>query len=233
MFRPQLIKVLWQNRVASSNMNIFTVTSSVWTQQNFRAHAARAWDQKISSEAMHVYMGENRPSLWSCHIGDAFKSIELSFDIYKVSNHHLVHDTIDSRYIAVQYNTILHTVQQLRRQNFGQTSNSWKTAIPRPSGRAMTVSHELLGGKWPQDIRSSLYPTNTWQSTQFIQISMNHNILPFIAWNIGLWTSWCTLWWQMWHQNDQLFQHPAAPLWILQLPSKCNDNVPLFGRGYR
>ena len=54
--------------------------------------AARAWGHKFSSEAMHVYMGEKRFSLWSYHIGTVFKSIQLSFDIYRFSNHHLVHD---------------------------------------------------------------------------------------------------------------------------------------------
>ena len=43
-------------------------------------------------------------------------------------------NTVDSRYIAVQYYTILHTVQQFRRQNIGQTSTSRKTAIPRLHG---------------------------------------------------------------------------------------------------
>ena len=79
------------------------ITSSVRTRQNFQARAlgdfhdrvssaARAWGHKFSSEAMHVYMGENRFSLWSYHIGTVFKRSQLSFDIYKVSNHHLIHD---------------------------------------------------------------------------------------------------------------------------------------------
>ena len=74
---------------------------SVRTRQNFQARAlgafhgrvssvARAWGHKFSSEAMHVYMGKNRFSLWSYHIGTVFKSIQLSLDIYRVSNHHLV-----------------------------------------------------------------------------------------------------------------------------------------------
>ena len=77
-----------------------TVITSVRTRQNFQARApgafhgrvssaARAWGHKFLSEAMHVYMGENRLSLWSYHIGTVFKSIQLSFDIYRVSNHHL------------------------------------------------------------------------------------------------------------------------------------------------
>ena len=76
--------------------------SSVRTRQNFQARAlgdfhdrvlstARAWGHKFSSEAMHVYMGENRFSLWSYHIGTVFKRSQLSFDIYKVSNHHFIH----------------------------------------------------------------------------------------------------------------------------------------------
>ena len=40
----------------------------------------------------NVYMHENRFSLWSSHIGTVFKSIQLSFDIYRVSHHHLVLD---------------------------------------------------------------------------------------------------------------------------------------------
>ena len=54
--------------------------------------AARAWGHKFSSEAMHVYMGENKFSLWSYHIGTVFKRSQLSLDIYKVSNHHIIHD---------------------------------------------------------------------------------------------------------------------------------------------
>ena len=71
--------------------------------QNFQARAlgdfhdrvlsvARAWGHKFSSETMHVYMGKNRFSLWSYHIDRVFKIIQLSFDICRVSNHHLVHD---------------------------------------------------------------------------------------------------------------------------------------------
>ena len=84
-------------------MKTISVVNSVRTRQNFQAwalgdfhdwvsSAARAWGHKFSSEAMHVYMGENRFSLWSYHIGTVFKCSQLSFDIYKVSNHHLIHD---------------------------------------------------------------------------------------------------------------------------------------------
>ena len=59
------------------------VLCSAWTWQNFQARAlsdfhdwvscaAQTFGQKISSEAMLVYMGENRLSLWSYHIGGAF-----------------------------------------------------------------------------------------------------------------------------------------------------------------
>ena len=52
--------------------------------------------------------------------------------------------TIDSLYIMVQYSTLLHIAQQLWRWNFGHTSNSQKTPIPRPHGRAMGVFCELF-----------------------------------------------------------------------------------------
>ena len=49
--------------------------------------AARAWGQKILSVAMFTWA-----KIGSHHIGDAFISIQLSFDIYSISNHHLVVD---------------------------------------------------------------------------------------------------------------------------------------------
>ena len=81
----------------------YLVLISVRTEQNFQARAlgdfhdrvssaARAWGHEFSSEDMHVYMGEIRFSLWSYHIDTVFKSIQLSCDICRVSNHHLVHD---------------------------------------------------------------------------------------------------------------------------------------------
>ena len=81
----------------------YTIITSVRTRQNFQAwalgdfhdrvsSAAQAWGHKFSSEAKHVYMGENRFSLWSYHIGTVFKSIQLSINIYRVFNHHLVLD---------------------------------------------------------------------------------------------------------------------------------------------
>ena len=91
--------LLWKTTCLERPHNL----SSVRTRQNFQARAlgdfhrrvssaAWAWGHKFSSEAMQVYMGENRFTLWSYHIGTVFKSIQLSFDIYRVSNHHLVHD---------------------------------------------------------------------------------------------------------------------------------------------
>ena len=88
---------IWKSNVK----NIFHIISH--SVRNFQARAlgafhgrvsstARAWGHKFSSEAMHVYMGENRFSLWSYHIGTVFKSIQLSFDIHRVSNHHSVYD---------------------------------------------------------------------------------------------------------------------------------------------
>ena len=89
--------------VCFSTVSDFYVICSVRTRQNFQARAlgdfhdpvssaARAWGHKLSSEAMHVYTGENRFSLWSYHFGTVFKSIQLSINIYRVCNHHLVLD---------------------------------------------------------------------------------------------------------------------------------------------
>ena len=75
---------------------------SVRTQQKFQARllgnfqdwvssVAWAWGHKFSSEAMHDYMVENRFFFWSYHAGIAFKSIQQSFDICRVFNHHSVH----------------------------------------------------------------------------------------------------------------------------------------------
>ena len=43
---------------------------------------------------MFTIMGENRFSLLSYHIGNVFSSIQLSFDIYRVSNRHDIHQMI-------------------------------------------------------------------------------------------------------------------------------------------
>ena len=63
---------------------------------------------------------------------------------------------INSRYIAAQHSTILHTVHHLRMWNFGHTLNLRKTPISRPNGWAMGVFRELFGEKWPRDIGSEL-----------------------------------------------------------------------------
>ena len=108
-------------------------------------------------------MGEYRFSLWSYCIGGAFKSIQLSFDIYRVSYHHLVHD--------------IHQI-------IGWLHNLYKFQ--------WTITSCLSYIKyWPQNIKK--------------------------AWHLVL--------------ANVTFQYPAAPLWILQFTSICNDNVPLFGGG--
>ena len=40
------------------------------------------------------------------------------------------------------------------KEQLGHTSNSRKTPIARPNGRAMGVNRELRGENWPRDIRS-------------------------------------------------------------------------------
>ena len=61
-------------------------------------------------------------------------------------NSHNIDFIIDSRYIMVQYNIVLHTAQQHRRQNFDQTSRLRKTPISRHNGRALGVFVE--GFQW-------------------------------------------------------------------------------------
>ena len=62
------------------------------------------------------------------------------------------HTTIYSRYIAAQYNMVLRPAQQLPSWNFGNTSNSRKTPIPRSNGRAIDVFRELFGDKWLREL---------------------------------------------------------------------------------
>ena len=87
--------------------------------------------------------------------------------------------TADSRYIAVQYNTLLY-IAQLRRWNFGYTSNSRKTPIPHPHRRAMDVFRylESFGEEWQRDIAvldaSCAYHCDIWGlSRYFNKISIN------------------------------------------------------------
>ena len=63
-------------------------------------------------------------------------------------------DTIDSGYIAVIHDTILHTVQQLQWQNFGHIRTHERHPIARPYRRAMGYYKR---NKWPRDIESALY----------------------------------------------------------------------------
>ena len=68
----------------------WVIMSSVRTRQNFQARALGDFHDRVLSAARA--WGENRFSLWSYHIGTVFKRSQLSFDIYKVSNHHFIHD---------------------------------------------------------------------------------------------------------------------------------------------
>ena len=97
------LKCVKKQQIKCMPIKISVFDISVRTRQNFQARAlgdfhdrvssaARAWGHEFSSEAMHVYMGKIRFSLWSYHIDTVFKSIQLSCDICWVSNHHLVHD---------------------------------------------------------------------------------------------------------------------------------------------
>ena len=72
-------------------------------------------------------------------------------------------NAIDSRYIAVQYSTILHTAQHLRMRNFGQTLNSRKTPISRPNGRTIGPCLSwVIWRKVTARYRGSAAPSNGW-----------------------------------------------------------------------
>ena len=79
-------------RAKNNRTGMTGVSDNVRTRQNFQARAlgdfhdrvlsaARAWGHKFSSEAMHVYMGENRFSLWSYHIILALYSNVASYHL--------------------------------------------------------------------------------------------------------------------------------------------------------
>ena len=88
-------------------------------------------------------------------------------------------DTINSWYIAVQYNMKLHTSQQLWRYNFGHTSNSRKTPIPGPNGRALCVFRELCGENWPRDIGNALCPVYMYMAVLcFVVLRLEHTVYP-------------------------------------------------------
>ena len=78
--------------------------------------------------------------------------------------------TIDTRYIALQYYTILRPTKQLRRWNFGQAL-----------GRAMGVFRELLGEKWPRDINSALYNVCEWIAHQRTHTVLTSSSLIFLG----------------------------------------------------
>ena len=61
-------------------------------------------------------------------------------------------DTIDSRYIAVIYNTIIHTKQQLQWYNLGQTMHARTTPHILPSRARYGVSFEKLLTRYACDI---------------------------------------------------------------------------------
>ena len=61
-------------------------------------------------------------------------------------------NTIDSRYIAVIYNTIINTGQQLQWYNFGQTLRSRTTPHTSPSRTSYGVSFVRSWNKYYRDI---------------------------------------------------------------------------------
>ena len=86
-------------------------------------------------------------------------------EIYRIWDKYTIEslrDTIDSRYFAAQYSTILHPAQQLRMQNFDETSNSRRTPIPHPNGRAMGFFREFFFSKLTAKYRERTVTCKGW-----------------------------------------------------------------------
>ena len=97
-----------------------------------------------------------RTGLWVC--SDRMQSILFHHENYYSGYAIYTYYRLQNRGTCYcTYNTLLHRRQQLQRKNFGHTSNSRKTSIPRPHTRAIGIFCELFGEKWPRDIGSVLY----------------------------------------------------------------------------
>ena len=131
---------------------------------------ARDWGQKLSSEAMHVYKCENRFSLWSYHIGTVFKSIQLSFDIYKVSNHH--------QCWKLSQKSCRSSCLESQIINIKLKKNQQK--VPGPPPKLSASDRRTCGNFQHWSPLNSWYPSNDRWTTQLIQISMSHHILPVL-----------------------------------------------------
>ena len=65
--------------------------------------------------------------------------------------------TIGSRYIAVEYNTILNKIRKEESQSYDRIMNKQKKPIPRPDGRAMGRLFWVLREKVPRNFDNILY----------------------------------------------------------------------------
>ena len=124
---------------------------------------------------------------------------------------------IDSQYIVVQYNTILHTVNTINlKRNFGQTKNSWKTTKHCPNGRAMGAFCELFGENRPGYTGSAQYLVR-WLLSRLRSFGnkLNHtsfNLVRFENLHAGLFEGrmkyFCELLYIIvWHRTFMCFQH--------------------------
>ena len=84
--------ILTQYKLVFGLGRIFRLERSAIFMTEFRARLELGAINFHRKPCMFVYMGEKRFPLWSYHIGTVLKRIQLSFDIYRVSNHQLVHD---------------------------------------------------------------------------------------------------------------------------------------------
>ena len=103
--------------------------------------------------------------------------------------------------IVVQYNMILHPVQQLKKKHRSQILNTRETPISHCNGWAMGVCHESFGGKWTWDIWSSLYLKSFCKIWPWLISFSYFHVICAILGNFGC--SHCDVCFMAWTHWDQ------------------------------
>ena len=101
--------ILTQYKLVFGLGRIFKLERSAIFMTEFRARLELGAINFHQKPCMFVYMGEKRFPLWSYHIGTVLKRIQLSFTIYRVSNHQWVHDRAGVKYVLSNTNTNTNT----------------------------------------------------------------------------------------------------------------------------
>ena len=106
-----------------------------------------------------------------CRCGLKTVNLPLRHGIWHLIYRYMWFNTIDSRYIMVIYNTIIHTEQSLQWDNFGQTLHSWMTPHISPSRASYGVSFMGSLKKYHCDI------------SRVHCIESHNGLLPSILWS--------------------------------------------------